>query len=53
MKYIIILLLLVLAIHPLSYAKYCWSKKNKLGALGVILIALLAIAAPSVLLIMQ
>jgi hypothetical protein len=39
-----------MSIHPLSYAKYNWNKKNKLGAIGVILLALAAVVVPSVML---
>lgn len=53
MKYIIILFLLIMSIHPLSYAKYNWGKKNKLGAIGAILLAIAAVVFPSVLLILR
>lgn len=53
MKYIVILLLVVVAIHPLSYAKYNWGKKNKIGAIGSILLALAAVIIPAVLLILR
>lgn len=50
MKYIVILFLLIMSIHPFSYAKYNWDKKNKLGAIGVILLAMAAVVVPSVML---
>ncbi len=53
MKYIGILFLLIVSIHPFSYAKYNWSKKNRLGAIGVILLAVAAVVFPSVLLILR
>lgn len=53
MKYLFIFLLLLTAVNPLSYAKYNWSRKNKLGAIGVILLALAAVIIPSVLLFLR
>jgi hypothetical protein len=53
MNFIIILILLVLSLHPLSYAKFNWSKKNKLGAVGSIFIAIAAVIFPAVLLFLR
>ncbi|MCX7746511.1 MAG: hypothetical protein N2645_06435 [Clostridia bacterium] len=53
MKYIAILFLLTVSVHPLSYAKYNWGKKNKLAAVGSILLAIAAVIFPSVLLLLR
>ena len=51
MKYFVILLLLLLSINPISYAKYNWNKKNRLGAVGCILLVVLSVALPSILIL--
>ncbi|MGE5415356.1 MAG: hypothetical protein ACM3UZ_01060 [Acidobacteriota bacterium] len=53
MKYLIIFFLLVISIYPLNFAKYNWDQNNKLGAAGVLLLAVLSVAIPSVMLIMD
>ncbi|HPM00037.1 MAG TPA: hypothetical protein PLS45_09150 [Bacillota bacterium] len=53
MTYIVILFLIILSIYPLSYAKYNWDRKNKLGAIGTIILAMAAIAVPSILLLFR
>jgi hypothetical protein len=53
MKYVAILFLLIVSVYPLSYAKYNWSRNNKLGAIGSILLAVAAVIFPSVLLILR
>jgi hypothetical protein len=53
MKYLIIIVLLIISIQPLSYAKYNWGKRNWLGAVGAILIALAAVVFPSAMLILR
>jgi len=53
MKYIVILFLLIASVHPLSYAKYNWDRKNKLGAAGALLLAVSIIIFPSVLLVLR
>ncbi|OPZ91518.1 MAG: hypothetical protein BWY74_01948 [Firmicutes bacterium ADurb.Bin419] len=50
MKLIIILFLLIISIQPISYAKYNWSRNNKLGAVGTIFITLVGVVYPVVLL---
>lgn len=53
MNYIIILFLLIMAIYPLSYAKYNWNNKNKFGAVGMILLILASIIVPVILLFVR
>lgn len=53
MKYLAVLLLLLIPIQPLSYAKYNWKRKNRLGAVGVVLLALTAFLVPSILIILR
>lgn len=53
MNYIVILFLLIMAIYPLSYAKYNWKKKNKLGAVGMVLLVLASIVLPAFLLFIR
>lgn len=53
MKYIIILFLIILSIYPFSYARFNWNKENKLGAVGIVLIAIAAIIVPSMLLLFR
>lgn len=50
MKYIVIPILLIVSIYPFSYARYNWNKKNKLGAVGSVLLAILVIVYPAVIL---
>lgn len=51
--FIIIPFLLVMAVYPFSYAKYNWDNKNKLGAVGMILLTLASIVLPTILLIIR
>lgn len=51
MKYIVILCLLIISVYPFSYAKYNWDRKNKLGAVGSILIAVFMIIYPSIIIL--
>lgn len=53
MKILTILFLLIISIKPLSYAKYNWSRNNKLGAVGTIFIALVGVVYPIVLLYLR
>lgn len=50
MKYISIIFLFILSIYPFSYAKFNWNKENKLGAVGMALLATLSIIVPSIVL---
>jgi hypothetical protein len=47
MKILVIVILLISAVYPLSYVKYVWSKKNYIGALGMIFLTLMSIAFPA------
>jgi len=51
MIFIILPALLILAVYPLSYAKYNWDHKNKLGAVGMILLTLISIVLPTIMLL--
>jgi hypothetical protein len=51
MKYVIVIILMIISIYPFSYARYNWNKKNKLGAVGSILIGIAAIVYPTVLIL--
>lgn len=51
MKYIEIFVLLVVSIYPFSYARYNWSNKNKLGAVGVALLGAVGIVYPAMLIL--
>ncbi len=51
MKYFILGLLLLVSVYPFSYVKYVWSKKNYLGALGMLILTLLSLAVPAILLL--
>jgi len=53
MRYIIMLFLIIISIYPLSYAKYNWDRKNKLVAIGTIILTMAAIAVPSILLLFR
>jgi phosphoglycerol transferase MdoB-like AlkP superfamily enzyme len=46
MKYPIIMLILILLIHPLSFAKYNWDNNNKTAAIGTVLISLVSLILP-------
>jgi len=46
MRYFIILLIFVCSGYSLSYARYSWDKKNKLAAIGVIILVVLSVALP-------
>ncbi len=50
MNFIIIPFLLIMAVYPISYAKYNWDHKNRLGAVGMILLTLASIALPAIIL---
>jgi len=51
MKYLEIFFLLIISIKPFSYAKYNWNKKNKWGAIGLILLGILVVVYPSFLIL--
>lgn len=46
MKYLIILFLVALFIYMFSFARYNWAKKNRLAAIGSLIIGLAAILLP-------
>jgi len=48
MRYTVILFLIVLSMYPLSYAKYNWDRKNKIGAAGMITLTIAAIVIPTI-----
>ncbi len=49
MKYLGVIFLIFLSIYPLSFARYSWRKKNRLGAASVILLAAASVIYPAVL----
>ncbi|HEX9063324.1 MAG TPA: hypothetical protein VF941_24390 [Clostridia bacterium] len=49
MKYLIIVLLIIVSIYPMSFARYNWSKKNRWGAVGAALLAAASVIYPVVL----
>ncbi len=53
MNYILILFILIMALYPLSYAKYNWKNKNKFGAVGMILLILASIVVPVILIFIR
>lgn len=53
MKYVEIIFLIIISIYPFSYVGYNWSKKNKFGAIGVLLLSTAAIIFPSVLILFK
>ena len=53
MKWIMIIFLVVISLYPMNYAKYNWSNKNKLGAIGVALLVILSVLLPTVMLFMR
>lgn len=46
MLYWVLPFLLCMAFYPLSYAKYNWNRRNKFGALGIILLVILSVLLP-------
>ena len=44
----VLLLLLVISVHTLSFAKYNWDRGNKRAAVGAALMALISIALPAI-----
>lgn len=46
MKYIIVVPLFALLIYQLSFAKYNWTKKNRIAAIGSVIIGILAFVLP-------
>ena len=46
MKYIIVVPLFALLIYQLSFAKYNWTKKNWIAAIGSVIIGILAFVLP-------
>ncbi|HEY9062956.1 MAG TPA: hypothetical protein VIO64_21035 [Pseudobacteroides sp.] len=42
----IIILLLLIAIYTISFGRWTWKRKNKLGAVMVFLVALATVALP-------
>lgn len=53
MKYVIIIIVTVISIYPFSYAKYNWGRKNRLGAVGCILLSVLSVVFPALLLLIR
>ena len=50
MKYIVMAFILVIFIYSLSFVKYNWKKKNKMAAVGVILLSMVSVVLPVILL---
>ena len=46
MTYVLIVLLILLSLHPLSYAKYNWGKKQYLQSIGMAFIVMVMLALP-------
>lgn len=46
MKYIIAGFILICCGYSLSYAKYCWENKNKLAAVGTVIVVVAAVILP-------
>jgi hypothetical protein len=46
MKYITIILIFLSTIYTFSFAKNNWKENNKLGAIGVVVVALISIILP-------
>lgn len=46
MKYAALAFILVSSLYTLSYIKYNWNKKNRLGAIGVLILMVCSIALP-------
>lgn len=53
MKYLVVLILLIQSVYPINFARYNWKKKNKLGAVGAMLLAVSSIVVPAVLLFIR
>lgn len=53
MRYAVIILLIVLSIHPFSFAQYCWIKQNRLAAVGTGLLTVVSVIYPSILLFLS
>lgn len=49
MRYFLIISALLVSINTFSFAKYNWSKKNRLASVGAILVALVSILLPVIL----
>jgi hypothetical protein len=45
-KYVLLVPLLLLLLYLLSFAKYNWTQKNRLAAVGVLILCLAAAALP-------
>ncbi|MDN5277547.1 MAG: hypothetical protein PWR01_1512 [Clostridiales bacterium] len=48
MRYVIAIFILICCGYSLSYAKYCWEDKNKLAAVGTIILVAMAVIFPVV-----
>jgi len=48
MRYVIAIFILICCGYSLSYAKYCWEDKNKLAAVGTIILVAMAVILPVV-----
>ncbi|SFQ22614.1 hypothetical protein [Caldicoprobacter faecalis] len=48
MRYVIAIFILICCGYSLSYAKYCWEDKNKLAAVGMIILVATAVILPVV-----
>jgi uncharacterized membrane protein len=53
MKYVVMILILIPSFYALSFAKYNWKKKNRMAAIGVILLTAISIVLPITLLYRQ
>jgi hypothetical protein len=46
MRFLILIPILIISAYPISYAKFCWSKKNRIGAVGAVLVVLASLVVP-------
>ena len=53
MNYLVIVLLLMASVYPFTYVKYVWSKKNYIGALGMVFITLVSVLFPAYVLLVR
>lgn len=53
MKFFVLVLVLVISVYPLSYVRYVWSKKNYLGAVGMVFLTLMSVGVPAYLLFIR
>lgn len=50
MSYLAMIFILLVSVYSFSFAKYCWKKKNRVAAVGALLLTLVSIILPAVML---